>query len=142
MQKVWSFKDCTVVYYHPAIGSIDFVGSGTGSVVIAWAGDIAVHDVGAAGEVVTSKMEVDNGTITLTVLQTSEANDYLVKYANYIKVAPSNEFNQGVCNIKNNVTGETVNATGCAPQKMADVNMQAQQQSRSWGILSEHMVAA
>lgn len=137
MQKVWSFMDCTAVLSHASVGQTDFVGAGTGSIVVTRAQDAAVHDVGADGEVVTSKMAGKHGSLTITVLQTCEANDFLTKLANYLEVSPSSEFVQSVFNIKNNVTGETVSATGVTIQKMADTNMQAQQQSKSWGLLAE-----
>lgn len=142
MQKVWSFMDCTISISHPSVGQIEAVGAGTGSIVITRAQDMAVHDVGADGEVVTSKMEGKHGSITFTALQTSELNDFFMRWHNYLEVAPSSEFVEGVCNIKNTVTGESVSATRTTIQKMADTNMQAQQQSKSWGLLSESIVYA
>lgn len=131
----YSFEDTTVTFNYPDLGSYSAYGTGIGTLTVSYTNDITMHDVAADLAVVVSKSAKTNGTVTFEVLQSSDFNSWLKKWANYVKAAPSSKFALATIIIKNTSTGDTYTCSGCTPQKVPDNNFQSQSQNRSWAIM-------
>lgn len=92
MQSTYSFADLSVVIRHAAMGQLSLQGEGVGSITFNMTNDVSEHDLAADGSVMTSKIEAANGTIVISVQQTSEAHRWFTRLYNYLKAAPSREW--------------------------------------------------
>lgn len=137
--RVYSFEDTSVTIEHPSVGSFEAYGTGIGTLSVSFSNDITTHDVAADLAVVVSKSAKKNGNITFEVLQSSELNDWLNKYYNYVVAATSSEFALASVTIRNTSTGQYYSCTGVSPQKMPDSNFQSQQQNRSWVLMAANI---
>lgn len=137
--RVYSFEDTSVTIEHPSVGSFEAYGTGIGTLSVSFSNDITTHDVAADLAVVVSKSAKKNGNITFEVLQSSELNDWLNKYYNYVVAAPSSEFALASVTIRNMSTGQYYSCTGVSPQKMPDSSFQSQQQNRSWVLMAANI---
>jgi hypothetical protein len=138
----YSFIDHSVNIQHPSIGQLSLQGGGIGSITVTKVTDRTVHDLAADGSVLVSKVAGENGTIALSIQQTTDAEKWLQNWFNYIKdsATPSSEYALATITIRNNITGAVTTATGVAPQKEPDDNMQAQGQQRVWTMLAASII--
>jgi len=104
-------------------------------VAIARANDNTQHDVAADGSVLVSKILSKNGTMQLAIQQTSEAQNWLKKWYNYLMVAPTSEWARTSAVLKNPSGNETFNMHGVSPQKRPDASFQATGQQVTWNFL-------
>lgn len=137
--RVYSFEDTSVTIEHPSVGSFEAYGTGIGTLSVSFSNDITTHDVAADLAVVVSKSAKKNGNITFDILQSSELNDWLNKYYNYVVAAPSSEFALASVTIRNTSAGQYYSCTGVSPQKMPDSSFQSQQQNRSWVLMAANI---
>jgi len=121
---------------HPAIGQIVVQGSGVGSITFTMANDVSAHDVAADGSVMTSKIKSKNGTIAISVQQTSEVHEWLTRLHNYLIAAPDREWAQ-IELVANSVDMRTSHsASNISIQKRADKPYQAQGQQVTWTLMA------
>lgn len=132
----YSFEDVTGSFAHPSVGAASTTGAGVGSITIAMAGDKTAHDKASDGNVMISKLAGKNGTISVTVQQTSELHKYLLKWYNYIDSASASEFALMNLTIKSNILGDSTVCTGVSPQKLADRPYEAQGQMITWPLMA------
>lgn len=132
----YSFEDVTCSFQHKGVGAASSTGAGMGSIAIAMATDRTAHDVAADGHVMISKVAGKNGSITLTMQQTSELHKYLLRWYNYIDLANASEWAEMALTIKSNNLGESTVCTGVSPQKAADRPYQAQGQHVTWNLMA------
>lgn len=135
MAKVYSFLDHRVVLSHPDVGTMVLSEGGIGRIVVSYTGENSRITTAADGSAVVNKMEGKSGTVTIDVLQTSEANRWLTKFTNYLNNAPSNRFALGSLVITA-PDGENTTCNAVVPQKMADTVYDAEAQTRSWAMLA------
>lgn len=135
----YSFEDTTLTISHPSVGTYSAYGTGIGQLTVAMSNDITAHDVAADLAVVVSKMPKNNGTVALEVLQSSDFNEWLKKYYNYVMTSETSEFARATMVITNHSTGDSYICTGVSPQKMADNNFQSQAQNRTWTMMCAHI---
>jgi hypothetical protein len=83
-----------------------------------------------------TKIKTRSGTLPLVVQQTSSANKWLQKWANYLETASASEWATTTVMIRSKATGETINCNGVSPQKMADKLFQAQGQNVTWNLMA------
>ena len=136
----YSFADVVFAMRHPAVGSLTVTGEGVGSITVSYATDATQHDIAADGSVMVSKIIARNGTVALTVQQTSSANRWLEKWMNYIRVAPTEEWNQASAVLDCDHTGEHFAITGISPQKDPDSPFQAAGQNITWNLMAVEIV--
>ena len=136
MYNVYSFEDVTASFEHPGVGAASTTGAGIGSISIAMANDKTVHDVAADGVVMISKIAGSNGTIAVSVQQTSQIHKYFLKWYNYVTTAPASEWAKMNITIKSNNLGDVTTCVGVSPQKLADRPYQAQGQQVTWNFMS------
>lgn len=131
----YSFEDTSVTFSHPNFGTYTAYGTGIGSVNIAYSNDVTIHDVASDLAVVVSKTAKRNGTVTFEIVQSSDFNDWMRRFANYIEQAPTNEFALATITITNRSTGDSYYCTGVSHRKKADNSFQSQAQNRTWEMM-------
>lgn len=134
--KTYSFEDVTCSFQHPGVGAASSTGAGLGTITIVMANDKTAHDVAADGVVMVSKIAGKNGTISLTMQQTSELHKYLLRWYNYVDISSASEFARMTLTIKSNNLGDTTTCTGVSPQKLSDRSYQAQGQQMTWNLMA------
>lgn len=132
----YSFEDVTSSFQHPGVGAASSTGAGLGTISIAMANDKTSHEVAADGTVMISKIAGKNGTVAITMQQTSELHKYLLRWYNYVDTAKSSEFAKMAITIKSNNLGDITTCTGVSPQKLADRPYQAQGQQITWNLMA------
>lgn len=116
----YAFEDVNCVISHPSVGSYSFNGQGVGSVTVALANDTTQHDVAADGSVMASKVKTANGTLTLSMQQSSAGSIFLRKLNRYLNTAPSSEWTRAVCLVTAKDQGVNITCSGVSPQKTPD----------------------
>lgn len=129
----YSFADVTMAISHESVGQKVVNGEGIGSIAIAFTNDRTTHDVSADGSVMVSKIRARNGTITLSIQQTSSVHEWLWKWFNAIETASASSWAKTTILI--NGLGKNIFATGVSPQKQADQPFQQQGQQVSWTFM-------
>ena len=131
----YGFKDLSVTMAHPAMGQIEIYGTGAKSITFAMANDVSSHDVAADGSVMTSKIEAQNGTVTIVVQQTSEAHKWFTKLHNYLNAGHLSEWAE----ISLIATGSHMRVTHegskMSIQKRPEAPYQSQGGEMSWAFL-------
>ncbi len=132
----YSFQDVTCSFQHPAVGAKSSTGAGIGTISIAMASDRTHHEAAADGKIMVSKLIARNGTIAITMQQTSELHKYLIKWYNYIDIAEPSQWALMTLTINSKNLGDTTSCTGVSPQKLADRPYQAQGQNITWNLMA------
>ena len=133
---VYSFADVSLVISHPSVGKFTFTGEGLGSVAVSRANDMTQHDTAADGSVMISKVVTKNGTLAISVQQTSAAHAWMKKLTDYLEVAPTSEWALSSAILSNPSVGESINMSGVSPQKRADSNYQQAGQQVTWNLMA------
>lgn len=136
---VYSFEDVSVTFNHPDLGTYLAFGTGIGTLNIAWTNDMSSHETAADGAVVVNKSVKKNGTVNFEILQSSDFNTYLKRFANYVTSTPSTTWAAATVVVKSRTTGETFTCTGVSLTKPADVSFQSQVQYRTWGFMAANI---
>lgn len=132
----YSFEDVTCSFSHPSVGAASSTGAGVGTISVSMTTDKTVHDLAADGTVMISKIAGKNGTVAITLQQTSELHKFFVKWYNYVDNSPAAEWASMNITIKSNNLGDSTVCTGVSPQKLADRPYQAQGQQITWNFMS------
>lgn len=132
---VYSFEDTTVEINHPGFESFSAYGTGLGTVSVTMANDDTIHDVASDRSVVVSKAIRGNGTISFTVTQASEFNDWMKRFSNFLKASDTSQYALATVVVTNRSTGDTIYCSGVSPQKLADNNFESQAQQRTWNLM-------
>ena len=120
MIKTHSFENCTLSITHPDVGTYPMYGAGLGQVQVSRESEITMHDVSADLSVLISRSAKKNGMLMVTVLQASEANDFLNRLCNYLETCNVERFARGTAVLESASTGETWRCKGVTHQKMPD----------------------
>lgn len=132
----YSFADVAFVVSHPSVGRYTAKGSGLGSIAVTMSTDRSAHDVAADGSIMISKIEGNNGTIALSIQQTSALNQWLTRAFNYVRTAAASEWAQFAVTIRSVSMMELINATGVSFQQIAEKPFQQQGQQLTWTLMS------
>lgn len=132
----YSFADVTATLNLAGMIPMTITGAGAGSIDTTMSGEKTSHDLAADGTVMVSKILGSNGSIALNIQQTSPTHKLLLLWYNYILNAPSSEWANNSLIIRNDVIGETIEATGVSPQKLPDKPYQAQGQKVTWNLMA------
>ena len=132
----YSFGDVTATLNFAGIIPYSITGEGTGSIDITMATEKTSHDIAADGSVMVSKILGDNGSVAISLQQTSTAHKMLLLWYNYLKAASSSEWANNSMVIRNNVYGETIVCTGVSPQNKPGISFQAQGQKVTWTLMA------
>lgn len=131
----YSFEDTSLTISHPGFGTYTAYGTGIGDITISYSNDVTYHNVAADLAVVVSKWVARNGSVQLNILQGSDFNEWLKKFAAFLEEAPTDQFALATMDIKNKSTGDNYHCTGVSHQKRADNSFQSQAQNRTWNMM-------
>ena len=131
----YSFEDTSLTISHPGFGTYTAYGTGIGDITISYSNDVTYHNVAADLAVVVSKWVARNGSVQLNILQSSDFNEWLKKFAAFLEEAPTDQFALATMDIKNKSTGDNYHCTGVSHQKRADNSFQSQAQNRAWNMM-------
>ena len=133
---VYSLADVRAVLYHQNVGQCVLSSQGMGKIAIAYSGDISSHTATADGYVVVNRLRSSHGMITIEVPQNSSADEFLRKWARYLKNADSWLFALSALNIVDAAGGFTIDCEGVTPQKIPDRAYDATAGTVSWVLLA------
>ncbi len=134
---VYSFSNIHMVINPPGFQSYVVNGQGVGEIAISWANDNTVHDLAADGKVMVSKVQADNGTVALTIQQTSPLHQYLKGVFNQL-MAQNPVFWAGITILISSPNGgfDALTLTGVSFQKRSDQPYQQQGQRVTWNFMA------
>ena len=98
--------------------------------------DLTSHTATADGYVVVNRLKSSHGMITIEVPQNSSADEFLRKWARYLKHAESYLFALSALNIVDSAGGFTIYCEGVTPQKIPDRAYDATSGMVSWVLLA------
>ncbi len=134
---VYSLADLKVVMYHKDVGRIVLSSQGLGKIGISYSGDMSSHTATADGFVVINRLRTYNGQLTLEVPQNSSADEYLRKWARYLKnVKKTNQFAKTTLNIVDQAGNFTIYCEGVTPQKIPDRTYDQASSNLTWVLLA------
>lgn len=136
----YSFDNVTANLNFAGVIPIEVTGKGAGSIDINMATEKTAHDVAADGAVMISKIPGNNGTISISIQQSSPTHKLLLLWYNYLLAASATQWASNSITIRDNVTGVSIIATGVSPQKRADKSYQAQGQRVNWNFMAADIV--
>jgi hypothetical protein len=142
MLNTYSFEDVTVAFSSPTVGNFASTGAGIGTIAIDMTTEKTVQEVAADGTVMVSKILGENGTVVLSVQQTSQLQKLLLnwyRYANSV-LNPLSAWTDMIVTISSVNLGETTTCTGVSPQKLPGHQYQAQGQLISWTLMCANIV--
>lgn len=131
----YSFEDTVLTISHPNFGTYSAYGTGLGTISVALSNEVTTHTVSADLAVVVSKWVARNGTVTLDILQSSDFNAWLKKFAAYIEEADTDQFALATITLSNKSTGDSYYCTGVSHRKIADNSLASQAANRSWELM-------
>ncbi|OOM73999.1 hypothetical protein CLPUN_42370 [Clostridium puniceum] len=136
MHTTYSFEDVTASFSHPSVGAASSTGAGVGTITTSMTQEKTVHDTASDGNVMISKIAGKNGSVAITLQQTSELHKFFMKWYNYVDNAPAAEWAKMNITIKSDNLGDSTVCTGVSPQKLADRPYQAQGQQITWNLMA------
>lgn len=132
----YSFTDHIITISSPAYAAFILSGQGLGECNVTYANDNTIHDNAADGSVMASKIKADNGSVSITMQQTSDLHKWLLGLFNALYALPSNFWISTQISIRAINSGEVVLCTGVSFAKRADKPIQAQGQMITWNFLA------
>lgn len=131
----YSFTDVEAVISHPSYGQFSMNGEGIGSFSVSKVTERSQQNVAADGNVMTSKVAGNNGTVTVNAQQTSSLHGWLQGLFNYLWSAPTSEWAQISLTIRAPKMGKAITCSYGAFQKEPDEPFEAQGQDVAWVLL-------
>ena len=133
---VYSLADVRAVMYHQDVGQCVLSAQGMGKISVTSSGDLSSHTATADGFVVVNRLRANHGIITLEVPQNSSADEFLRRWARYLKNAQSYLFALTALNIVDQMGGFTIYCEGVTPQKIPDRVYDQTSGNVSWTLLA------
>lgn len=134
---VYSWTDTTAVLYHPSFGRVNLTAAGMGKLAISRSGDLSSHTPTVDGSVVVNRLRSENGIVTLEVTQNSSADEFLRRWAAYLKaLTDSSKFAQSTLTVTDNTGKFTISLTGVTPQKIPDRTYDKTATDLVWTLLA------
>ncbi len=133
---VYSLADVKTVMYHQNVGQCVLSSQGVGKISISYAGDLSSHTATADGYVVVNRLRNSHGVITLEVPQNSSADEFLRKWAKYLKNAQTWQFALTALNIVDSAGKFILYCEGVTPQKIPDRAYDQTAGNVSWVLLA------
>lgn len=131
----YSFEDTSLTISHPGFGTYTAYGTGIGDISVSFANNVTEHTVASDLAVVVSKWVARNGQVQLNILQSSDFNAWLKKFAAFLEESATDQFALATMDIVNKSTGDSYHCSGVSHQKRADNQFQSQAQNRTWTMM-------
>ena len=132
---VYSFADVRVVMYHQDVGQCVLSSQGLGKISITHAGDLSSHTATADGYVVVNRLRSNHGMVSLEVPQNSTADEYLRRWARYLKNTQTYLFAITALNIVDVGGNFTIYCENVTPQKIPDRTYDQTSGMVTWTLL-------
>jgi len=133
----YSFSDIIAVIAHPQFPAFSLNGQGIGEIAISYSNDNTAHDLAADGSVMVSKIKANNGTLAMTMQQTSPLHKYLKQLFNFVQAQQTAAWIQTAITISSPAgTFDSILATGVSLTKRADQPYQQQGQNVTWTFMA------
>ena len=139
---VYSLADVRTVMYHQNVGQCVLSSQGVGKISISYSGDLSSHTATADGYVVVNRLRNNHGVITIEVPQNSSADEFLRKWAKYLKNAQSWQFALTALNIVDAAGNFILYCEGVTPQKIPDRTYDQTAGNVSWVLLAAKITEA
>lgn len=137
---VYSLADVRAVLYHPSVGQCVLSQEGMGKLQISYSGDLSSHTPTADGYVVLNRLRSHSGLLTVEVPQNSAADQFLRKWAKYLKnTNDSYQFGLSALNIVDNGGRFTIYTEGVTPQKLPDRTYDQASSNVTWTLLAAYI---
>ena len=136
---VYSFADVRVVMYHQDVGQCVLSSQGLGKISITHAGDLSSHTATADGYVVVNRLRSNHGIVTLEVPQNSSADEFLRRWARYLKNTQCYLFAITALNIVDVGGNFTIYCEGVTPQKIPDRSYDQTTGNVTWTLLAANI---
>jgi len=134
MADTYSFLDC-ILNMTFATGNMTITGKGIGTLTVAMAQDRSVIETASDGNPMVSKIAGNNGSLTITVQQTSDAHKFLLGMYNALIISPPALWAQGVALLRCTSDSTSHSFTGVCFQKLGDKAYDKQGQMVTWVLL-------
>ena len=140
MADTYSFRNVTGAFAHSLAGAFTFSGNqGAGQIVIHMATEKAVQDVAADGNIMTSFVAGDNGTVTIECQQTSELHAFLLAWFNVVKAYSLNGdasyWATATLTLRDTLNDKSHICQYIAPQNIPDKTYAAQGGRVTWTLM-------
>lgn len=137
-KSTYSFLDLTGTINHPGVGAYNLIGEGIGELTIATSGDRTIHEIGLDGATIATQVPGSNGTLTLSIQQTSPLHKWLLRWATHItnKNTSRDQFLMATALIRSKSLQTEHKISGISPQKVPNISYQAQGQRVSWVLMA------
>ena len=134
----YSFQDVNITISHALAGQYIANGEGIGSIGFNPTNDRTAHDVAADGTVMVSKIKAKNGTVAISIQQTSPLNKWLLKLFNLLSADSTSPQNWAGIKIvtRSPNMGDLITATGVSFQKQADRAFKNQGEQVTWSLMA------
>ena len=133
---VYSLADVKAVMYHQNVGQCVLSSQGIGKIAVTYSGDLSSHTATSDGYVVVNRLRNTHGVISVEVAQNSSADEYLRKWAAYLKNTETYLFALTALNIVDGMGGFTIYCEGVTPQKIPDRSYDATVGMVTWVLLA------
>lgn len=144
--KTYSFLDLSGAFTHPLVDDFAFVGQiGFGQAVVKNTVDHTAHEVAADGTVQVTYVAGENGSVEITVQQTSDFHQYLLAWFNAVNQAAISgdilNWAAGAMLLQNTVDGSSHQLFGVSPSKNPDKTYAAQGGNVVWNLMAAQVVS-
>ncbi|HWQ41323.1 MAG TPA: phage protein [Desulfosporosinus sp.] len=134
--ETYSFGDVSAVVSHPNFGQRIATGEGLGSITTEMTTDRSIQDVAADGAIMVTKVKARNGTISISVQQTSSFHQWLIKLYNYLEATNTASWAGIKVIIRTPGMKELETCTGVSFTKLPSNPRQAQGQNITWSFMA------
>lgn len=131
----YSFEDTTFVISHPLFETYSAYGTGIGQVGVQYNTDNSSHTISADKTIVVNKVTVHDGKLNLSIIQSSDFNKFLRRWADFIESNDTANFALTTVDITNRSTGVSYHCSGVTHQKRGDEDYQSTAQNVNWTLL-------
>ena len=138
--KTYSFSDVNLTLSHPSLGQISTNGMGLGTIQVSMRTDRSSIEVASDGTPVVSKIKDRTGTLAVTLLKlhqdrTSDLNNNLRKWYNYLESAATSEWSLIKAVITSKQTGDQDIMNGGSIVKLPDKSFEQTAGNITWNFL-------
>lgn len=133
--KTYSFSDVNLTLSHPSLGQISTNGMGLGTIQVSMRTDRTSVEVASDGTPVVSKIKDRTGTLAVTAQQTSDLNNNLRKWYNYLESAATSEWSLIKAVITSKQTGDQDIMNGGSIVKLPDKSFEQTAGNITWNFL-------
>ena len=133
--ETYSFLDTILNVVFP-FGAMSITGKGVGNITVSMSQQRSAIDRAADGNIMISKIAGNDGVLTLSIQQTSDAHKFLLAMYNALIIAPPSAWAQGAAILRAISDNTTMTFTGLCFQKLPDKPYDMQGAKITWTLLA------